>query len=104
MMAWTDDYQCFLDAVEKAEGGPEALIRAVRCSIPGVQTHDEARAILDRSVRHALWDYAISPVPDAFVHFFASRWAPVGVANDPDGLNLNFVGNVLAGYLGGHHG
>jgi hypothetical protein len=35
-----------------------------------------------------------------FVKMWGARWAPVGAANDPNGLNANWVHNVIAGWRG----
>ncbi len=36
----------------------------------------------------------------AFVTYLGASWAPVGAANDPRGLNANWVGNVRRLWLG----
>ena len=82
-----------LQAVVTAEGN---ILRAVQCSVPSVQTREKALDVLARSCVHALRDFVhTSGLDDAFVHFWAARWAPLGATNDPRGLNKNWPGNVL---------
>lgn len=83
-----------LQAVVQAEGD---LVRAVQCSIPSVTTRAEALEVLARSCTHRMAEFlVVDRRAAAFVTFFGSKWAPVGVANDPRGLNLNWAKNVLA--------
>lgn len=86
-----------IQAVVNAEGGGDAIIRAVQCSIPTVTTREKALEVLCRSATHAMGDWVrtMGPGPAAYVVFFAGRWAPTGVANDPTHLNLNWARNVL---------
>ena len=86
-----------LAAMVRAEGGVEAFVRAVQCSVPSCRTFPEAQEIGRRTIQHALWDRAMVD-PAAFVAFLSSRWAPVGAANDPTGLNAHWAGNVTAVY------
>lgn len=83
-----------VQAVMQAEGGQAALIRAVQCSLPSVQTFTEAVDVVCRSAAHAMSDYIKGSDPLAFVRFWGQRWAPVGAANDPMNQNANWVGNV----------
>ena len=99
-MSWpTPGCEKLIDAMTVAEGGPAAFIRAVRISIPSCDDLCQARQIAANTIAHALWDYVgggYAPGFDAFVTFLGARWAPVGAANDPQGLNRNWVPNVLA--------
>lgn len=81
-----------MQAVVLAEGN---IVKAVQCSFPNVKTRDEALDILCRSAVHAMSDYIKVGDPDGFVQFWANRWAPRGVANDPTDLNKNWPVNVL---------
>ena len=95
-----------IDAMVHAEGGPDAMVRAVRISVPSCKDYQEARGIALNTICHALWDYVgggYAPGFDAFIQFLGKRWAPIGVANDPTDLNRNWVPNVLA-YLHQHGG
>ena len=94
-MSWKDDFQRLLKAMVQAEGGEEAFIRAVRCSLPETKDFPEAMRIATNTVQHRLWDYAMRD-PDAFIDFLGARWAPVGAANDPTNLNANWTRNVKA--------
>lgn len=61
-----------------------------------VQTANAGQAskILNDSVYNNLvrWDQAGRP--GKFIDFMAHRWAPIGAANDPRNLNVNWPGNV----------
>lgn len=97
-----------LQAVVNAEGN---IVRAVAISIPSVTTRQEALEVTCRSAVHAMCDFIKANDPNVdlpdystnlerdFVAFFAARWAPVGVANDPHGLNRAWPSNVLSGWL-----
>ena len=109
-----------LQAIVDAEGGREAYIRAIECSRPEVSTFEVALAVGAKTVRNALGMYPGSPFvlmphtgPDPwtgengarrhcyshdFIARLGSHWAPIGAANDPKNLNLNWVPNVLAAY------
>jgi len=80
-----------IQAVVIAEGN---IIKAVQCSIPSVTTKEQALEITCRSACHALSDYVKTSDPNGFVQFWAARWAPQGVANDPHSLNAHWSSNV----------
>lgn len=82
-----------LQAVVRAEGD---IVKAVQCSIPSIQTRDAALRVTARSAVHAMSDYVKANSAERFVDFWAARWAPLGVANDPNRLNANWPKNVLA--------
>jgi hypothetical protein len=94
-MNWKFQRQHLIDAMVKAEGGPDAFLRAVRISIPTCKDFDEAVQIAVNTINHALWDFTYPRIND-FIAFLGSRWAPVGAANDPTNLNSNWVRNVQA--------
>jgi hypothetical protein len=85
-----------VQAVVNAEGPGDAIVKAVQCSIPTVETRGEAIHVVCRSAVHAMTDFIKSdPMTRGdFVRFFGSRWAPVGAANDPTGLNANWPKNL----------
>jgi hypothetical protein len=89
-----------LQAVVKAEGN---IVAAVKCSIPNLDvfaqqqnrtSREYALRVLARSCAHAMSDYIKGSDPLAFVRFWGARWAPVGAANDPKGLNQFWPKNV----------
>ena len=80
-------------AVIQAEGN---ILKAVQCSLPNVTTYEEAVEVTCRSAAHAMSDYIKANHAEAFVDFWAKRWAPQGAANDPKGLNANWPKNVKA--------
>lgn len=86
-----------IQSVVNAEGGPEALIRAVRCSphMESITTYEQALDVTCRSAVHAMSDYIKANHPGDFVVFWGARWAPVGAKNDPTNLNANWVSNVF---------
>lgn len=82
-----------LQAVVNAEGN---IVKAVQCSFSSVQTRDEALKITARSAVHAMSDFIKANSAERFVDFWAQRWAPLNVANDPNRLNANWPKNVLS--------
>jgi hypothetical protein len=54
----------------------------------------EAEQVLDNSIRNSYLRWLQAGQPGKFVDFMAARWAPVGVANDPNNLNANWPTNV----------
>ena len=80
-----------IQAVVRAEGN---ILQAVRCSLPHTSNVEQALEITCRSAVHAMSDYIQQTDPDGFVTFWAHRWAPQGVANDPHHLNANWPVNV----------
>lgn len=82
-----------IQAVVNAEGN---ILRAVQCSIPSVTTRAQAIDVTCRSAVHAMSDFVKWGFADPFVLFWAARWAPQGVANDPHHLNANWPKNVLS--------
>lgn len=96
-MTWKDDLEHLIDAIEVAEGGPDALVRAVRCSVH-CQDYLEARQITKTSILHRLWDFAMAQHPEIFVRYMGAKWAPIGASNDPNDLNANWVSNVLSAW------
>lgn len=87
-----------LQSVVRAEGD---ILKAVRCSLPATKDRAAALDILARSAVHAMsdWVKADWTRQAAFVDFWAKRWAPIGAANDPKGLNANWSKNVTAIWL-----
>jgi hypothetical protein len=103
---WAGDSQAFarlIQAVVIAEGN---IVRAVQISIPSITNRADALDVVCRSAVHAMADFLMyqaataSPSARAFVTFWAARWAPQGVANDPTNLNANWPGNVYKNWVG----
>ncbi len=81
-----------LQAIVQAEGN---IVRAIQCSMPTVQTRDKALEVTCRSLNHRRREYvAQHGQATDFLAFFASKWAPRGVQNDPTDLNANWLDNV----------
>ncbi len=120
-----DPFRALILAMVRAEGGQAAFVKAIQCSRPDVQDFGTALAIACKTVRNRVIDYQqreIDPallvlschtsadpwtgesfprrlaVSETFIRFLAARWAPVGVANDPTNLNINWAGNVIKIY------
>ncbi len=89
-----------LQAVVIAEGD---IVRAVQCSIPLVTTREQALRVAARSAVHAMCDWIKSDDDrqQAFIVFWAGRWAPIGAANDPKNLNAYWASNVVRLWLKG---
>lgn len=88
-----------LQAIVTAEGN---ILKAVQCSVPSVQTREEALRVTCRTINHRRRDFVHSlgaSSEAAFVAFLGAIWAPVGAANDPQGLNANWTKNVTALWL-----
>lgn len=96
-MSWpTPEVNHLIDAMTRAEGGQDAMVRAVRCSM-ACADYAEARRIAANTIAHAAVDFVIGEHGfQTFVRFLGNRWAPVGATNDPTNLNANWVTNVLA--------
>lgn len=87
-----------IQAVVNAEGD---ILKAVRCSLPKTKDRQAALEITCRSCVHAKRDFIVAyGFAETFVEFWGHRWAPVGAANDPRGLNANWIRNVTKGWLG----
>ena len=122
---YLDPFGPLLEAMVRAEGGEQAMVRAVQCSMPDVCTVDEALSRAAKTIRNRVvaftefrpdesifgtvrmdgkdpWTGEDNPrrlcVTDAFIEFLGARWAPIGVMNDPTNLNAHWVGNVAAIY------
>jgi hypothetical protein len=92
----------FIRAMVKAEGGAEAFVKAVQCSVKTCKTLEKAIEIACRSVAHRAFEYAVSPKlqkAGTFTEYLGSKWAPIGADNDPTGLNNNWVKNVVFWYV-----
>lgn len=91
--ASSETFTGLVQAVVTAEGN---ILRAVQCSLPTIQTRNDAIKVVCRSAIHAMADFlaADEARTAAFVAFWAARWAPTGAANDPTGLNANWAPNV----------
>lgn len=121
---YLDPFRLLLAAMVRAEGGEDAFLKAVRCSMPTCASYGEALARACKTIRNrvvAYQGFGLSPmleththlgndpwtgedhprrlvVSEKFIAFLGARWAPVGVMNDPDNLNANWVRNVVAIY------
>ena len=76
------------DAIYLAEGGPKALYAY---GVLKHYRHTSARQACLNTIAHARRDYKDS---GDFILFLSKRYAPIGAANDPRGLNKNWIKNV----------
>ena len=117
---YLNPFEELLLAMIAAEGGADAFVKAVQCSLPGCDSFEVAVARACKTIRNRFIDGIaienpfktklagpIDPitnepnprclaVSDTFVDLLAARWAPIGASNDPTGLNKNFAVNVKA--------
>ena len=95
-----------LAAIRKAEnGGPGREFGIL--SVPAPTLEGQAR-VAANTVRNTLLRYAqqggqaVDPVTgrytEGFLRYLSARYAPVGAANDPLGLNRNHAANLIALY------
>lgn len=90
---YTDEQ--IVNAIYLAEGGKNAKkpygILSVRC-----ETEKECRKICFNTVKNNRKRYASQSKQKYvdYIQFLASRYAPIGVSNDPTGLNGNWERNV----------
>ena len=82
-----------VQAVVRAEGD---IVKAVQCSLQLVGTREQAIDVVCRSAVHMMCDFlkADPQLREQFVIAWGHRWAPVGAANDPHGLNQYWPRNV----------
>ena len=79
----------FLNAIKTAENDEARFgVRSEDVSSP-----EEANQVLKNSLSKAFDRWMLSGRQMPFIDFFASRWAPIGAKNDPEGLNKNFPKN-----------
>lgn len=78
------------NAIYIAEGGAKT---AHPYGILKHYKHTSARSACINTIRHALLDWSEDMRVD-FITFLARRYAPIGAANDPTGLNKNWIKNV----------
>lgn len=80
-------------AIYLAEGGPRAKkpfgILSVPCS-----GYEECREVCYNTVRNNYFRWIQAGRPGDYLEFLARRYAPVGAANDPGGLNRHWLKNV----------
>ena len=104
----TDFLVPILRAVRMAEGG--AAGREFGVLSVSAPTYAEQLHMAAATVMHRLWSYPGNPltttpngeliVSPNWVAYFASIWAPSGVANDPTNLNANWTKDFLHAYNG----
>jgi hypothetical protein len=99
-----------LTALRRAEnGGPgrEFGVRSVDAPSLHAQGRVAANTIRNTALRYArqggeVLDAATGRYSEGFLRFLSARYAPVGAANDPTGLNRHHAGNLIALYRQAH--
>lgn len=103
------DHQ-FLRAIRNTENGGDGKQFGVLEA--GVTTYAEQLEVCAATVAHRLETYPVNPLTrvygangtsriiysPSFIAYFSSIWAPLNVANDPQGLNRNWLNNAIAAY------
>ena len=81
-----------VNAIRLSEGNWNYGILSIKC-----ETEKDCRRICFTTVRHNRIRYLRSEQQrnKSFISFLASRYAPIGVRNDPKGLNKNWYKNVM---------
>lgn len=96
----------FIMAIRQIEnGGPGKEFGVLSVSAP---TYADQLRICVSTVAHRLESYTVNPLTrnpfgrvtynPKWIAYFAAIWAPGGVQNDPNGLNKNWLPNVLKAY------
>ncbi len=87
------DSEAIADAIYVAEGGVKAKkpygVLAVICS-----NHQECREICLNTIENTFTRWQAEGSQGDFLEVLARRYAPIGVKNDPGGLNRHWLGNV----------
>lgn len=89
--ASSESFTALVQAIVTAEGD---IVAAVRKSIPSVATREEAIRVVCRSVVHRMADFVYQNGKTTFIDYMRDKWAPLGAANDPHGLNAHWAPNV----------
>lgn len=91
--AWADtvNVEHLADAIYKAEGGaktrhPYGILAKYKTTTP--------RQACINTIKSGLKRYAVYKGKDDFITFLSRTYCPIGAANDPTGLNKNWVKNV----------
>ena len=81
------------DAIFLAEGKTSNYpygILSVSCD-----GEEDCRQVCLNTIRNSRQRFAdIYNSEGDFIHYLSTRYCPIGVSNDPDGLNANWLGNV----------
>ena len=87
------DFERIVDAIYRIEGGTKAVkpfgILSVSCA-----SYADCRHVCRNTVRNTYRRWVRAGRPGDYVDFLGARYAPLGAANDPRGLNRHWVKNV----------
>jgi hypothetical protein len=89
----------FVAAIRHTENGaPGREFGVLSVSAP---TYEDQLRVTCLTVSHRMRLFIPAPhdpLSGLFIQYFANCWAPVGVENDPDNLNVNWFTNCRASY------
>lgn len=92
LTAWAEpDWNRLADAIYVAEGGQAT---AHPYGILARYKHTTPRQACINTCMHKYRDWAGNAQGMPFLSYLASKYAPIGASNDPDGLNANWEHNV----------
>ena len=89
----TYDADVIVDAIYRAEGAEKAKKPFGILSVP-CKGYEDCRRVCENTVINSFTRWQVAGASGDFLEFLASRYAPVGAANDPSGLNRNWLKNV----------
>ena len=87
------DWDKLANAIYRAEGGaktrhPYGILTKYKTTTP--------RQACINTCKHKYKDWQAAGNPGSYLEYLASRYAPIGAANDPTNLNKNWLKNVKA--------
>lgn len=82
-----------VDAIYKIEGAEKAVKPFGILSVP-CDGYADCRQICLNTVRNNYKRWLKSDRSKTYLEFLANRYAPVGVSNDPNNLNKNWLSNL----------
>jgi hypothetical protein len=87
------DFNRIVDSIYLAEGGAKAKKPFGILSVP-CYDYETCRIIAYNTVRNNYRRWQAAGESGEYLEFLAQRYAPLGAANDPRGLNKNWIRNV----------
>lgn len=94
--AWAEiDFNKLADAIYLAEGGkntkhPYGILAKYKNTTP--------RQACINTIKHKWRDWKAQGEKGEYLEYLASKYAPIGAKNDPNGLNRNWLKNVRSLY------
>ena len=88
------DNNVIVNAIYKSEGGSNTKYPYGIVSIDTNGNEEYARKICYNTVRNNKKRFKNQSIYNDYIEFLGSRYAPIGVSNDPTNLNKNWIKNV----------